>query len=188
MRRLSTGFIGFSKWVAALFVVLIMAGCHTGSGQLQGIPTLPHKVDGASDANIIEMQSKFYKKGVKVVTLGQDYLLSIPSDALFADQSPQLTWGSYNLLNEVACYLQQFRKIAVSVTAYSTKCVSPARGRALTLARSKAVADYLWSQGIDSRFIFTHGLGSDKPITGYAQGGEQSPNSRIEITFRDAVA
>ncbi len=60
--------------------------------------------------------------------------------------------------------------------------------RALTLARARAVGDYLWSQGVDSRFIFTHGLGSDKPIVAFTEKGDKSPNSRIEITFRDAVA
>ena len=50
------------------------------------------------------------------------------------------------------------------------------------------VGEYFWSQGIDSRFIFTQGLGSDKPVVSFTQGGDSSPNARIEITFRDAVA
>jgi len=151
-------------------------------------PTLPYKAEGASDVAMMKLQSRFNKRGIKVVTLGQDYLISIPSAALFPNRSPQLTWGSYALLNDVACYLKLFRKIGVSVTSYSNECTYPARERALTLARSRAVGDYLWSRGIDSRFIFTHGLGNDKPIVGFVQGGDQSPNSRIEITFRDAIA
>jgi intracellular multiplication protein IcmN len=66
--------------------------------------------------------------------------------------------------------------------------VSVTRERALTLARSRVVGEYLWSQGVDSRFIFTQGLGSDKPIMRFTQGGDFSLNSRIEITFRDSVA
>jgi intracellular multiplication protein IcmN len=62
------------------------------------------------------------------------------------------------------------------------------RERALTLARSRVVGEYLWSQGIDSRLIFTAGLGSDKPITRFSPSGDVSPNARVEITFRDAVA
>ena len=66
--------------------------------------------------------------------------------------------------------------------------MSPKREHALTQARAREVADYLWSQGIDTRFIFTQGSGSDKPIGAFIERGDASPNSRIEITFRQAVA
>lgn len=149
---------------------------------------LPHRVEGASDKAIMGMQKGLIHSGVKVITIGQDYLISIPAASLFPSQSPRLTWGSYGLLNKVACYLKQFRKIAVNISSHSSKYVSAKREHALTLARSRAVAEYLWSQGIDSRFIFTEGHGSDKPIIGYLGGGDESPNARVEITFRDAVA
>ena len=168
-------------------VLLMLGGCH--KQQLSDDqPKLPYKVDGASDHSMMAMQSRFNKEGIKVITVGQDYMISIPSSALFPNESPQLTWGSYALLNAVACYLKQFREIAINIKAFSNKCVSAKRDRALTLARARAVGDYLWSQGVDSRFIFTEGLGSDKPIVTYAQKADKSPNSRIEITFRDAVA
>jgi len=170
--------------------MLMMTGCHMRSRQIvvSPPPVLPHKVASASDPVSMELQRRLNKNGMQVVTMGQDYLISIPSAALFTNQSPQLTWGSYALLNDVVCYLKQFRKIAVNVTTYSSKCVSPQRERALTLARSRAVSDYFWSQNIDSRFIFTHGLGSDKPIVRFTTSDDQSPNSRVEITFRDDVA
>nr|WP_133128950.1 type IVB secretion system protein IcmN/DotK [Legionella nagasakiensis] len=169
--------------------MLALASCSRPVHVVTSTPaSLPYKVAGASDAAVIKMQERFNKDGIQVITLGQDYLISIPSSYLFADQSPRLTWGSYALLNDIACYLKQFRKVTINVTAYSSKCSSPQRERALTLARARAVANYLWTQNIDSRFIFTHGLGSDKPIMALAQGGDKSPNSRIEIAFRDKVA
>ncbi|RUQ88073.1 MULTISPECIES: type IVB secretion system protein IcmN/DotK [Legionella] len=171
-----------------LAFVLLSSCWNRREPPLSTSPVLPYKVAGAADAAIMAMQKQFNKAGIQVISLGQDYLISIPSSALFANHSPRLLWEGHGLLNDVACYLKQFRKISVNVTAYSNKCGSPQRERALTLARARAVGDYLWSQNIDSRFIFTHGLGSDKPIVGFDQGGDQSPNSRIEITFRDAVA
>ncbi|WP_233419380.1 type IVB secretion system protein IcmN/DotK [Legionella adelaidensis] len=151
-------------------------------------PSLPYKVDGSSDPKMVAMQDAFNRSGIQVISIGQDYLVSIPSAALFANQSPQLTWNSYALLNQVVCYLKLFRKISVSVEGYSGKCNNPHREKVLTAARARAVANYLWSQGIDSRFVFTHGHGSDKPIVNLMSPGDSSPNSRIEITFRDAVA
>ena len=175
--------------LATLLALFALAGCQTGSGlQIDDLNKLPTHVDGAADAQIISLHTRLSKDGVRVITIGQDYLLMIPSTLIFPDQSPQLTWGSYQLLNDVACYLQEFRKITVNVSAFSSKYVSPQREHALTLARARAVTDYLWSQDIDSRFIFTQGLGSDKPVGAFKQNGDDSPVSRIEITFRRAVA
>ncbi|PWY56958.1 protein LphA [Legionella qingyii] len=151
-------------------------------------PKYPCKVLGACDATIMKLAKKLNKKGVKVITIGQDYMISIPANYLFEPETPHLKWKSYPLLNEIAVFLKQFRKIAINVASYSNKYVSPQREHALTLARSRVVGEYLWSQGVDSRFIFTQGLGSDKPIIGFTKGGDNSINARVEITFRRAVA
>lgn len=173
-----------------LFLTLSLSGCYRKIYPLDETDLklkLPYKVAHTSDREVTALQRKLTNCGVKVISIGENYLLSIPAAALFPEQSPRLTWHSYGLLNKVVQYLKEFRKVAINVTAYSSKYVSAKRERALTLARARAVADYLWSQGIDSRFIFTEGLGSDKPIVAYTQGGDKSPNSRIEITFRDAI-
>lgn len=149
---------------------------------------LPKKVYGASDKQIVKMQYALNKQNVKVIAIGQNYLVSIPSAYLFADQSPRLRWGSYAVLNDVVAYLKQFRKVSVFVDSYSGAYMSAKRERALTQARATAVGNYLHDQGIDTRLIFTEGHGSDKPIMRTKVGGDGSFNSRIEITFRRQVA
>lgn len=190
MRRLRAGAFVFSIWLAALLTFLLLPSCSKvkvydpkDSDSLK----LPYKVKDTNDKENIRLQKLLINHGVAVITIGQDYLVSIPSGLLFPNQSPQLTWASYGLLNNVVRFLKQFRKVAITITAYSGKYVSVRREHALTIARARAVADYLWSQGVDSRFIFTEGAGSDKPIMGYPGGGDKTPNSRIEITFRDAI-
>ena len=169
--------------------LLALVGCQSKPvAPLDDESTLPTQVSGASDARIMALQSQLNKAGVRVITIGQEYLVSIPSTLLFPMQSPQLTWESYKLLNDLACFLQQFRKITVNVTAFSTRYVSDKREHALTLARARAVAHYLDTQDIDTRFIIAKGLGRDKPILADQKQGEASLNARIEITFRRAVA
>ena len=178
----------FCSYVIIIFSVYILAGCQRHAHNLAVDPdTLPKKVFGADDSEEKKLESRLTHKGVKIVSIGQDYLVSIPSSLLFADQSPRILWGAYGVLNEVICYLKEFRLVGVDVTAHASKYVSTARERSLTSARARAVADYLLSQNIDSRFIFTRGLGSDKPIYMSTVGGDGSLNSRIEITFRNAV-
>ncbi len=166
----------------------LCAGCHeTYDLPFAPEPTLPTHVGGASEAKMLALQNILQQHGVRVISMGQNYLVSIPSALIFHDESPAIKWSSYALLNDVACYLQQFRKISVHVNAYSNCFISKRRDQALTLSRARAVGDYLWSQNIESRLIFTRGLGSDKPIVESAGLGDQSINSRIEITFRRAV-
>lgn len=180
-----------SKWHAALLASIFLMGCHRHHPPPlldEDTYKLPRRVAGSSDVQVAKMIKDFNRSStVKIVTVGSDYLIAVPSSVLFADQSPRLVWQSYSVLNRVADFMKQFRKVAVTVTSYSSKYVSVQREHALTLARARAVGDYLWSQGIDSRFIFTAGVGSDKPVSNYNQGGDRSPNSRIEITFRDAI-
>ncbi len=172
-----------------MFIALFqLSACNDRYIPEEQVPQLPCKLRGACDATVMKYLKKLNRKGIRVITVGQDYLISIPSSALFEDQTPHLTWVSYSLLNEVANLLKQFRKVAITISSHTSKYVSVQREHALTLARSRVVGEYLWSQGVDSRFIFTQGLGSDKPIMGSTQGGDSSLNSRVEITFRDAVA
>lgn len=172
-------------WLISL-VILNLLSCSAQNGMMEP-PSLPTHVDNASDASIIKMQEKLKADGVRVISMGQMYLVSIPSGLLFPDESPRLLWGSYGVLNDVVCYLQQFRKVSLHVDAYSSPHVSSPREHALTLARAKIVADYLWSQNVDSRFIFTEGFGSEKPIVLLSKCNDSSPNSRVEITFRRAI-
>lgn len=151
-------------------------------------PALPYAVGRAVDPKQIELQEVLRKQKVQVITMGQDHLIKIPADLLFANQSPRLLWHSYDILYTVACYLRQFRKISVKVISYSSRCITKQREEALTRTRAVEVANYLWSQGIKSRFIFSSGVGSSKPILCTQEGGDDSTNSRIEITFRDEVA
>lgn len=152
------------------------------------LPKYPCKVQGACDATIMKYIAKLNKKNVRVITIGQDYLVSIPADMVFENQSPLIKWKSYALLNEVVIFLKQFYKITIYVNSYSSNYGTIHREKALTLARARVISDYIWSQGVDSRFIFTQGVGSDKPIITLVPGNDHSPNARIEITFRNAVA
>lgn len=163
-------------------------GCHQTPRVVIDAPDLPQAVAGASDPEIVALQNKLAKQGVRVISMGQMYLISIPSTLIFAEESPRILWGSYGLLDDVACYLQKFRKISLHVTAYTSCYLSERRSRALALARGREVANYLWSQNVESRLMVMQGMGAAKPITRDKSCSDSSPNSRIEIIFRRAVA
>lgn len=169
-------------------VLLCLVACQSNlpPSLIQNEPQLPNQV-ALGDAEIIDLEQRLKLQGVQIISIGQDYLLSMPAKSLFADQSPRLIRESYMQLNEIACYLRQFRIVGLNVAAFTSPYVSPKREHALSLARAQAVANYLWSQGVDSRLLFTQGMGSDKPIVTTARASDKSPNARVEITFRRTI-
>src|SRR3990167_3489759 len=164
--------------LASLCVLLLLSACKP-SQLLDEDSRLPREVTGVNDQTILEMEKLLRHEGIRVISEGDQYLVSVPAKYLFAEQSPRLTWKSFKLLNDLACYLRLFRKVGVEVSAYTSKYASVKREHALSLARAQAVADYLWSQRIETRFLFSHGHGRDKPIVLKAPQGDNSPNARI---------
>ncbi len=177
--------------IVLALVLFCLAGCQrqetTHLSEMDD-SRLPTSVAGASDSQIDFLQRRLHKKNIKIVNMGDEYLVSIPASMIFADESPKIQWKSYQVLNEVACYLRQYRKVGVHVTTYVSPYASERRQVALSVARSQAVANYLWSQGIDGRLIVAHGQGSQKPAVVKNPPDDNSQNTRIEITFRRVEA
>lgn len=177
-----------SKQTIALCALLTLSACG-GQGFVPDDDDYqyPVRVNQGGDANIVALENKLKKLGVTIISIGEDNLIAIPSARLFANQSPRLTWQSYEILETTACYLKQLRKVSIQVSAYTVPYGSAMRQLSLSRARAREVMQYLWSRGVDSRIMFAHGQGSEKAIIAHPQGGDASLNSRIEITFREMV-
>lgn len=121
--------------------------------------------------------------GVQIINIGEDYLMIIPADVLFYPQSPRIYWSNYRVLNNVVAYLKFFRKVTVKVAGYTSVLGSEKRNAALSLARARNVANYLWSQDVDTRLMYIRGYGSHRLM--YGGHPESRLNERIEIMFRD---
>lgn len=173
--------------VCLIPLIILASGCLSRPYVPEVVDKIPTQMYGTSDKIKQQWQEKIQQQGVQFLSLGQDHLISIQAGLLFPEQSPALTWTAYKLLNDIACYLKQFRTISINVVGFSEPYVSPDREHALTLERARVVGNYFWSQGLQSRFIFTEGVGADKPKVAYTKSVDASPNARIEITFRHAA-
>jgi intracellular multiplication protein IcmN len=176
----------FDYFIISL-VILLISGCHSSSYRFnKGRPVLPsHLIP--SDPEKIKQERKLTAENIQVIQQGQYILISIPAALLFANHSPQISWQSYSYLNDVACYIKMFRKVEVEVNAYDTQCDKHQRVLALTELRASNIGNYLTSQGIDSRIVFTRGMGNDKPIMKTDRQEYHFANSRIEILFKEEI-
>lgn len=176
-------------------VVGAVAGAAAG-GAISGSTAAPlGAVLGGIAGGLIgnDMQSKMTKpdqirdvlihQGAQVIQMGDNFLISIPNAELFYGNSPRIRWSSYSLLNLVADYLKYYPKISVRVVGYTDDLHEPKRDVALSRARAQNVANYLWSQEIDTRLIYAQGYGQAHPIADNNYPRGRAWNERIEIMF-----
>lgn len=135
-----------------------------------------------------KLRDQLVHDGVQIINQADEHMLVIPSNAIFYGQTPRIAWNSYGVLNHVATYLCSFKKITVRVAGYTNSVGTSVRNLALSKARAQNVANYLWSQNIDTRLLYVKGFGSGNPIASNKTERGRIQNDRIEITFRQLTA
>ena len=177
------------KWtiISNILGLMLLSGCQGSSQRFMPPPSkLPTHLP-PNDHIKLKMERKLAAEQIQVIQQGQYVLISIPAVLLFADQSPNIQLDSYGYLNDVACYLKMFRHVEIDVNAYDDCGDNHQRLLSLTRLRASRVADYLNTQSIDSRILFTRGLGNDKPIMKTDRLESHLANSRVEILFKEEI-
>jgi intracellular multiplication protein IcmN len=173
--------------LCAGFLLCLMVGLLLGcQSQSNNPPARKQNVDryGTDPADIRELEADLVRQDIEVINIGEDYLISLPSNRIFHGPSPRIKWEAYRDLNSVAAYLHQFSKITVTVVGHTDDSQPEDRNLALSRTRAQNIADYLWSQNIDARVVHAKGEGSRQPIASNATPEGREHNQRIEIVFR----
>lgn len=126
---------------------------------------------------------------VQVVRIGQTVQVIIPSDLVFHTSSANLQANSKTVLHNIANLIKGYKTNRIKVAAYSDSTVGNGiaqdrAGVALTEAQAQAVSSYLWSQGIDTRYIYSEGYGSADPVASNNTPKGQYQNRRVVISFK----
>ena len=99
-------------------------------------------------------------------------------------------WDSFDRVNLVVDYLKQFRLVDVRVDVYS-RGMNRKQAAALSYARARAMTDYLWSQSIDARMMYTraHSMENDPRSCSNSEKSKLSSDihEHVEITFRNTI-
>ena len=144
--------------------------------------------EDVTDRKTAEIHAQLNLIGVDILSVGQDYRVIIPVEHLFYYETPRLMWDSFHMVNLVGEYLKQFRLVSVRINAYSHGPDRKQSG-ALSYARARAVADYLWSQNIGARMIYTQAHSMDNNPNACCSSSNASTDvpAHIELTFRNPI-
>ncbi|TVP73534.1 MAG: OmpA family protein [Rhodobacteraceae bacterium] len=121
---------------------------------------------------------------VDIRNTGQELILTLPQDLLFAVDSAALRPDLQQDLRVIAGNLVNYPRSDVIVVGHTDNTGSAAHNQALSERRAQSVAQVLRSQGVAANRIQTIGRGLTQPIASNdtAQGRQQ--NRRVEIFIR----
>ncbi len=119
----------------------------------------------------------------RIVNTGNELIVTLPQDILFATDSAQLTGALQADLRVVARSLNDYPNTTVNVIGHTDNVGDAAYNQGLSQRRAQAVTSVLINAGVNPARIRTFGRGEDAPIaTNLTPEGRQQ-NRRVEIVI-----
>jgi len=129
------------------------------------------------------LADQIINRGNKVILLGDQILIVIPSERLFSGGTPVLQPYAYKTLDLVSQFIGNYINISVKVAAYTGSNGPERINLSLSQEQANAVIKYLWRTRIDTRLLYAEGGGGSRPVTESVSDWE-GPNYRVEITLQ----
>ncbi len=121
---------------------------------------------------------------VNVRNTGQELILTLPQDLLFAVDSATLRPDLQQDLRVISRNLVDFPRSDVIVIGHTDNTGSAAYNQGLSERRASSVAQVLLSQGVSASRIQTIGRGLTQPVASNATPEGRRQNRRVEIFIR----
>ncbi len=117
----------------------------------------------------------------QIVNTGNELIVTLPQDILFATDSAQLTGTLSNDLRVLAGSLNSYPNTTVNVIGHTDDVGAEAYNQSLSQRRAQAVTSVLINSGVAPGRIRTIGRGESQPIASNATAAGRQQNRRVEI-------
>ncbi len=121
---------------------------------------------------------------INVQNTGQELILTLPQDLLFAVDSATLRPDLQQDLRAIAVNLVNYPRSDVIVVGHTDNTGSAAYNQTLSERRAQSVAQVLRGQGVAANRIQTIGRGLTQPVASNATAQGRQQNRRVEIFVR----
>lgn len=133
------------------------------------------------DQQEAELRGQLQGTGVGIVRNGDQISLIMPSNITFPTGQDQINPGFYPTLNAVSRVLAKYNRTLVDVNGHTDSVGDDNSNFRLSERRALSVANYLGSQGVDTRRFSVLGFGETQPIASNATEAGRAQNRRVEI-------
>lgn len=120
---------------------------------------------------------------VGIVNTGDQLIVTLPQDILFAVDSTTVSAASQNDLRAVASSLNRYPNSTVNVVGHTDSTGSAAYNMDLSQRRAQAVASVLIGAGVAPQRLRSIGRGEDQPIASNLNAAGRQQNRRVEIVI-----
>ncbi len=118
---------------------------------------------------------------VGLVNTGDQLVVTLPQDILFATDSAQLTGALTNDLRTVASSINNYPNTTVNVVGHADNTGAAAYNQQLSERRAQAVSQVLVQSGVAPSRVRAIGRGEDQPIASNLTAEGRAQNRRVEI-------
>lgn len=120
---------------------------------------------------------------VGIQNTGDQLIVTMPQDILFATDSAQLTGSLQGDLRTLASSIQRYPNTTVNVVGHTDDTGSAAYNQDLSERRASSVASVLINSGVASSRIRAIGRGEDQPVATNLTAEGRQQNRRVEIVI-----
>ena len=141
---------------------------------------------GAAIGDYMDRQEDAFRErlrgsGVGVRRIGDELVLTMPSDITFDTDSSVVNTRFYAIFDDVADVFMTYPATSISVLGHADATGSRAYNQQLSKRRAASVAREIEVRGIAPHRIRSLGLGEDDPIASNETDGGRAANRRVEI-------
>lgn len=123
-------------------------------------------------------------QNIGVVNTGNELVVTMPQDLLFAIDSAAVRPDLQRDLRAVANNLMQYPNSRIEVVGHTDNTGSAAHNRDLSQRRANAVAQVLLGAGVPPARVVAFGRGEDAPVASNLTAEGRAQNRRVEIIIR----
>jgi len=120
---------------------------------------------------------------VGIVNTGEQLVVTLPQDILFATDSASLRPDLTTDLVTVARSLNEYPRTTVQVVGHTDNTGDAAYNQQLSERRAQAVGNILLSNGVPQQRLQTFGRGESQPVASNLSAAGKAQNRRVEIVI-----
>jgi len=143
-------------------------------------------IGGIAGANLDRQEAELRANlgsNARIVNTGDQLIVTLPQDILFATESASLTGALRNDLAALAQSINNFPNTTVNVIGHTDNTGTAAFNQDLSSRRAQAVSSVLMDNGVSPNRIRSIGRGEDAPIASNLNAEGRAQNRRVEITI-----
>jgi outer membrane protein OmpA-like peptidoglycan-associated protein len=125
--------------------------------------------------------------GIRVITVGEDVRIILPSNTIFAITSSEIRDEAYPGLTMLAKWIKEnYGMNCMTIVGYTDDLALPSENKFIAEQQARAIQTFLWTQGFPHQLITPFGIGEDSNGTVASNRSVlgSAANRRVEITFR----